>query len=130
MKLHERAWQAWPLLAFAASHRQTMTYEILGRLTGMHAAGLGPVLEHLQSYCLIHDLPPLTAIVVNKGTGLPSEGFVAASNVPRAFIQVFEHDWMSRACPSPDELAEARQVRPSNGVVTPRGQPGEPWPGT
>ena len=116
MKLHERAWQVWPLLAFAASHRQTMTYELLGKLTGMHAAGLGAVLEHIQSYCLVHYLPPLSAIVVNKGTGLPSEGFVAATNVPRAFVEIFERDWLAISCPSPDELAAARRVRPLNGV--------------
>jgi hypothetical protein len=124
MKLNERAWQAWSLLAFAASHRQTITYEMLGKLTGMHAAGLGSVLEHVQSYCLVHDLPPLSAIVVNKSTGLPSEGFVAATNVPRAFIEIFEHDWLNTPCPSPEQLAEATRERPSNGVPVARGHIG------
>ena len=116
MKLSERAWQVWPLLTFAATHRQLITYEILGKHTGMHAAGFGPILEHIQSYCLEHGLPPLTALVVSKGTGLPSEGFVAASNVPRAFIEVFDHDWTTVSCPGPDELADARERRPSNGI--------------
>ena len=119
MKLSERAWQAWPLLSFAASHRQLITYEILSQHTSMHAAGFGPVLEHIQSYCLENDLPPLTAIVVNKATGLPSEGFVAASNLPRAFADVFEHDWAGTGCPTPDQLAEARVRRPSNGIPAP-----------
>ena len=68
MKIPERAAQAWSLLAFAATHRQTLTYELLAKLTGMHAAGLGAVLEPIQSYCLLHSLPPLTALVVNKVT--------------------------------------------------------------
>ncbi|MBA3342840.1 MAG: hypothetical protein H0W30_04520 [Gemmatimonadaceae bacterium] len=117
MKLSERAWQAWPVLALAAGNRQIITYEILAKLTGMHAAGLGSVLEQIQSYCLLNDLPPLTALVVNKGTGLPSEGFVATKNVPRAFADVFEHDWLSTPCPSPDDLAEATRIHPSNGIV-------------
>ncbi len=118
MNLSERAWQTWPVLTLAASHRQTMTYEILSKLTGMHAAGLGSVLEQIQSFCLEYRLPPLTALVVNKTTGLPSEGFVAATNVPRAFLAVFEHDWLSVPCPTPDQLAEVSARRPSNGIAS------------
>jgi hypothetical protein len=118
MRRSERAWQAWPVLALAARNRQILTYEILGRLTGMHAAGLGPVLEHIPSYCLLNALPPLTAIVMNKGTGLPSPGFVATDDVPRAFLAVFEHDWLRVLCPTPEQLAEAARRLPSNGVAS------------
>ena len=116
MKLSERAWQAWSLLAFAAGNRQIITYEILGKLTGMAAAGLGSVLEQIQSYCLVNNLPPLSALVVNKSTGLPSQGFTATTNVPLAFVQIFEFDWLSITCPTPTQLEEATRARPSNGV--------------
>lgn len=116
MNLSERAWQTWPVLTLAARNRQIITYEILAKLTGMHTPGLGSVLEQVQSYCLVNDLPPLSALVVNKVTGLPSEGFSASNNVPRAFIDIFEHDWLSTPCPTPDKLAEATRVRPSNGI--------------
>lgn len=119
MKLHERAWQVWPVLTSAARNRQILTYELLGRLTGMHAAGLGAVLEHVQSYCLLKKLPPLSAIVVSKETGLPSPGFVATKDVPRAFNEVFGHDWLSAACPTPVELSESVRVLPSNGQLDP-----------
>lgn len=119
MRLSERAWQVWPLLAYAAGNRQIVTYEMLAQLTGMHAAGFGPILEQIQSYCLLNRLPPLTALVVSKATGLPSEGFVAATNVPRAFADVFEHDWYSTPCPAPEQLAEATRLRPSNGLAVP-----------
>lgn len=115
MRLEERAWQAWPVLTWAARNRQVITYEILARLTGMHAAGLGSVLEKIQSYCLLNRLPPLSALVVNKGTGLPSPGFVAVTDVPRALVEVFEYDWLSRVCPTPEELADAARRLPSNG---------------
>src|SRR5688500_4556906 len=129
MKLSERAWQAWPVLILAAKNRHILTYELLGRLTGMHAAGLGSVLEQIQSYCLRHRLPPLSALIVNKSTGLPSPGFVAASDVPRAIATVFEHDWLAIACPTPGQLAQATRLLPSNGIPEAAGhQPGAVTP--
>jgi len=116
MKIPERSAQVWSLLALAATHRQTLTYELVGKLTGMHAAGLGPILEPIQSYCMLNGLPPLSALVVGKSTGLPSPGFVAATDVPREFIRVFEHDWIGTRCPSPEELTAAAQRLPSNGI--------------
>lgn len=118
MKIPERAAQAWSILAFAAKNRQTLTYELLGQLTGMHAAGIGSVLEPIQSYCLINGLPPLSALVVNKGTGLPGTGFIGnAADVPRQFVRIFEHDWLALGCPSPEELSSAVQANLSNGVA-------------
>lgn len=116
MKIPERAAQAWSLLAFAAMNRQTLTYELVGRLTGMHAAGLGAVLEPIQSFCLLKELPPLSALVVNKATGLPGTGFIAAEDVPREFVRIFEWDWLGVSCPTPEQLAEAARLKPSNGI--------------
>ncbi len=117
MKIPERATQVWSLLAFAARNRQTLTYELVGKLTSMHPAGVGAVLEPVQSYCLLNGLPPLSALVVNKATGLPGTGFIAAQEVPREFMRVFEHDWLSVGCPSPEALADAVRQRPSNGIL-------------
>jgi putative restriction endonuclease len=114
----ERAWQAWPALGLAARNRQLVTYEMLSKLTGMHAAGFGDILEHIQSYCILKRLPPLSVIVVNKGTGLPGAGFVAATDIPHAFAQVFEHDWSTVACPTPEQLSEAVRLHPSNGAAS------------
>lgn len=123
MKISERAWQAWSLLAFAARNRQTLTYEIVGKLTGMHTAGIGAVLEPIQSYCMLNGLPALSALVVNKATGLPGVGFIAAEDVPREFIRIFEQDWLSVGCPSPEALAEAVRRQPSNGTSISAGEP-------
>lgn len=123
MQIPERAAQAWSLLAFAASNRQTLTYELVGKLTGMHSAGLGAVLEPIQSYCMLNDLPALTALVVNKSTGLPGPGFIAAADVPREFVRIFEHDWLASGCPSPEQLSDAADARPSNGAPTTRTKP-------
>ena len=117
MKIPQRSAQVWPLLSLAATNRQTLTYDIVGKLTGMHAAGLGAVLEPVQSFCLLNDLPPLSALVVNKGTGLPGTGFIAVDDVPREFIRIFEYDWLSVGCPTPEALADAAKRYPSNGVA-------------
>ena len=122
MNVSERAWQVWSLLAFAARNRQTLTYELVAQLTGMATPGLGAVLEPIQSYCLLKKLPALSALVVNKGTGLPGTGFIAAEDVPREFIRIFEHDWLAVGCPSPDALADAVRRQPSNGIAIPPGE--------
>lgn len=116
MNVYERAWQVWPLLAFAARNRQTLTYEIVAQLTGMATPGLGKVLEPIQSYCLLNRLPPLSALVVNKETGLPGVGFIAVEDVPRELIRIFEHNWVARPCPTPDSLEDAVRQLPSNGI--------------
>jgi len=116
VKRSERAAQIWPLLALAARNRQTLTYDLVSRLTGMHTAGIGQMMEPIQSYCLLKGLPPLTVLVVNKSTGLPGVGFVAAADVPREFLRVFEADWLAVGCPTPEEFEAAVSELPSNGV--------------
>ena len=117
MRSTERAAQLWSVLALAARNRQTLTYDLAGRLIGVPRAGLGQLLEPVQSYCLLHELPPLTALVVSSETGLPGTGFTAAADVPRTQQRVFAYDWVAHGCPSPDAFAGAVQARPSNGVA-------------
>lgn len=116
MKIPERASQTWAVLALAARNRQTLTYELVGRLTGMHTAGIGAVLEPIQSYCLLNKLPPLSALVVNKTSGLPGAGFIAATDAPREFVRVFEFDWLAVGCPTPEQFSAALRKLPSNGL--------------
>ena len=104
MKTNERAAQIWPLLTYAAIHRQTLTYEILGNLIGVPRMAVGPLLEPIQEYCLKHGLPALTGIVVSEVNGDPRSGFSAAENVPVAREAVYRHDWRTEQVPGPDEL--------------------------
>jgi hypothetical protein len=96
-------------LALAATHRQVLTYEIVAQLTGVARQGLGHILERIQSYCLLKNLPPLTALVVKKDTG------TAAADVPAAQAAVFGFDWIQHGCPDPDALEAAKQQLPSKG---------------
>ena len=77
-----RAALSWPVLAWAATDGQMLTYGILGKLIGVPARGLGHLLDSIQAYCVKHDLPPLTALVVDADSGMPGTGFNAASEVP------------------------------------------------
>jgi len=115
MTASERAAQIWPILVLCASRRETLTYDLLGRLVGVPAPGLGQLLEPIQSYCLLEGLAPLTAIVVNQTTGLPGDGFIGASDVPRAQADVYARDWLRDAPPDAEALLLA-----SDGMVARR----------
>ena len=116
MTREQRAAQIWSLLTFAASLRVTLTYKRVGELIGAPPVSIGGWLEPIQSYCLLHDLPPLTVLVVSEADGMPGTGFVGATDVPGAQAEVFRHDWVGTPVPKADDLALARSERPSNGV--------------
>ena len=115
MTASERAAQIWPILVLCAARRETLTYDLLGRLIGVPAQGLGQLLEPIQSYCLLEALAPLTALVVNQTTGLPGDGFIGASDVPRAQADVYSRDWLSDNPPDAEALRLA-----SEGMVARR----------
>lgn len=114
MRVAQRATQIWSVLAWAAHNRQVLTYDILSKLIGVPRMGLGHLLEPIQSYCLIKQLPPLTILVVRGDTGLPGVGFVAAQDIPRTQLEVLSYDWLEHGAPSPEQLEEAVKQKPSN----------------
>ena len=106
----------WPLLVYAAGNRQVLTYTLLGRLLGVPAADLGPLLEPIQSHCILKGLPALTSIVVSARNGMPGEGFIAADNVPRAQAETFLFDWLDCPVPSREDYQTAVRLLPSLGL--------------
>ena len=95
MNYHQRACQLWAVLAFAASKSQTVTYAKLSSVTGLvPVPALAAPLAYIQEFCLLENLPPLTAIVVHDN-GLPGKGFYAVplDDVYKAQQVVFNHDW-------------------------------------
>lgn len=123
MTIPQRAAQIWAVLALAARNRQILTYAMLEQLIGVPRVGLGQLLEPIQSYCLLHHLPPLTLLVVQEATGVPGAGFSAASaeEYSRRQLEVFGYDWMKRGAPSPEDFAGALKERPSRGTSTSAG---------
>ena len=116
MEVSERAAQIWSILALAARNRQVLSYDMVSKAIGVPRAGLGRLLEPVQSYCLINELPPLTVLVVKESSGIPGEGFIAAKDIPEAQASVFAYDWLKHKAPSPEVLQKAVLERPSNGV--------------
>jgi putative restriction endonuclease len=108
----ERAQQIWSVLALAATNRQVLTYDIVARLTGVHRPGLGDLLRPIQQYCVENQLPPLTVLVVSEQTGIPSEGFIAALDIPAAQLRVFQHGWLETTAPSADQFEAAYSRAP------------------
>ena len=119
MNRSERASQIWAVLAYAASNRQSLTYRQLGRLIGVPAAGLGNLLEPIQSYCMREELPPLTVLVVQQESGLPGSGFTAATaqEFAQAQSRVFAFDWLKHGNPQPEKLEAAVAALLSNGAA-------------
>lgn len=111
----QRAAQIWAVLAFAAKHDHLVTYGTLAKLIGVPAAGLGGLLEPIQSICIARNWPPLTALVVSESTGVQGSGYVALDG-PSAFVKVFAHDWLASRPPTPEDFEEAVKAQPSNGV--------------
>jgi len=119
MTAPERASQIWPVLLLAAHQRQILNYDLLADLIGVPRPGLGQLLEPIQSYCLLNDLPALTVLVVSNKTGLPGRGFVAAQDIPATLMKVFKRGLKDWPKPTPQEFAEAVLKRPSNGQIGP-----------
>jgi len=119
----QRGTQAWPILLLVACRRETITYDLLGKLIGVSPKRLGNVLEPIQSYCILQGLAPLTSLVVDETTGLPGEGFIAADDVPSAQADVYEQDWFMHAPPSAELLLHASDgmiARQARGEGLPR----------
>src|SRR5438552_787020 len=94
MSVEHRAAQLWPLLAYAATRHQILTYGEVGKLMGVAPRGLGRLLEPLQSYCLLRKIPPITAIMVRRNTGRPGSGFSATPNPTQDQHEVFAFRWL------------------------------------
>lgn len=117
MTRSERASQIWAILAWAARSRQSLTYRQVAQLIGVPTAGLGQLLEPIQSFCILQGLPPLTVLVVQQESGLPGPGFTgaSASDFAKAQSSVFAHDWLVQGNPQPERLEAAVVQLPTNG---------------
>jgi hypothetical protein len=111
-----RALQIWQILICKASNRQTITYGGLAKTLGFRGAGtLADMLGHVSFYCLQHDLPALTVLVVNQDTGLPGEGLMKIGiDLDAEREAVFQYDWFAVVPPSPEEFREAFKLGMAN----------------
>lgn len=104
-----RAVQCWQILVGKAKNRQTLTYKGLSELMYQKpAAGvLNEILGHVAFYCIDHELPPLTSIVVNT-RGVPGHGIPAElATIDAQREDVYTHDWYDIYPPDETELVAA-----------------------
>lgn len=108
---------AWPILTKLAAQRGLITYGALAHQLGIHHRQCRLFLDNIQSHCLENRLPPLTALIVGKYTGLPGHGFIAwdIEDAETAQNAVYDYEWSQIANPygyvlngeSLDSLAES-----------------------
>jgi len=104
---NQRAYQAWPLLTFAASHHQFITYKELAQHLGLIDIAVNHALGRIRSYCEAKKIPFLNLIVVGAN-GLPNdptlpyhEHFDLAKEQARVFTHLWTNDkTRSAAVPS------------------------------
>ena len=117
MNKHQRAAQLWSLLILAAQTQRVLSYRGIESMTGIARQGVGDFLGPIQDYCKRNDFPPLTALVINEGTGMPGVGFTGApeTDVFKAQARCFVFDWTGpgRQAPSPDDFAALAPGKPS-----------------
>lgn len=110
-----RAFQAWPLLTFAARHHQILTYAEVGQHVGLQSVAVGDALGPIYRYCKWKGLPFLNLIVVNRESGKPENKEFSQYDIPREQARVFRHTWFNEgnhaeAVPSIEEFQEAMKA--------------------
>lgn len=104
-----RALQAWIILVGVATRRQLITYgglaELMGYPKGKGAGVLAPILAHIWYYCEEYELPTLTILVVNKGTGRPGEGLSGIEDHDAERERVMNYAWYRLVPPTVEEMS-------------------------
>lgn len=116
---YERAAQIMPVLRVVAKHQSRITYGELATAIGGSSMGIGQWLSPVQDYCEVHNLPPITVLAINEGTGEPGPGYRVRGTVGRDREVVYAHDWLKwtpisggegRVAPTPEEFEEAEHL--------------------
>ncbi|WP_319406169.1 hypothetical protein [uncultured Desulfosarcina sp.] len=103
MTISERACQIWSILAWVAKNRQSLTFDLLSKLIGVPTAGLEHLLEPINAFCILNNLPLLTVLVVQTDSGLPDSKLTGtkASDIAKNQADVFNYNWLDYGNPQP-----------------------------
>ncbi len=93
MTIEEQAERIWPILILCARHQQILSYSTLERLTGVHRHLQANALGKIYAFCKKHHYPPLTAIVVNEGEGIPGHLYTPEIGHFEDQCRAFVFDW-------------------------------------
>ncbi|MFD2262810.1 HNH endonuclease [Lacibacterium aquatile] len=103
----------WPVLVQAASNGRRFFYSDLSPLIDTNPLNVGKALGPIQDFCLDHDLPPLTVLVIGKASKVPGSGFIAwdIEDLEQAMKLVFAENWSAIENPyghfGPDDSRES-----------------------
>ena len=132
------AGKIWPKLTQAAERHEFLHYGDLAPLIPTNPLNVGRALGPIQTYCLDRGLPPLTAIVVNKGKNTPGGGYIATTKEDweHAVAIVRRFDWLTEQNPfssfdlddsddvlihrllsNPDSAETIYRMMPSRGIA-------------
>ena len=96
------------MLVGAAHNWQLLSHKLLASFIGMGPGTLAHPLGTVMRYCERNQLPPLTVLVVNSGTGRPGEGLVTVDQSRRDIDRerVFAYPWYKRLPPAVEDLLD------------------------
>ena len=101
---HELIAAAFSALMDCAQRGGTITYLDLGRKMGIPAVSVGHYLDPIAVYCKMSDLPPITVLVVQTGSGELGAGYLGRmDNIDGQRRYVYCYDWSAL---SPMVIAE------------------------
>lgn len=105
MDNYDYASKVWEFLAGKAPLRRPLTYADVAAAVQHPPRFLGPPLNLVYNYCLTHNLPDLSCIVVNQETGRPGKLTMPLELLPVEQGRVYDHRWPSEV--APDEFRKA-----------------------
>lgn len=99
----------WEILIEHARNRTLITYGELAKAFNTSPQACRYFLELIQSYCKTRELPPLTALVVNK-KGIAGEGFTeGGKHIEITIEKVYSHPWEKERNPFSNRSEEKIQ---------------------
>lgn len=94
----------WHILIFASSKNRTLSYEEVGCEMKINQRQVGRPLGTIQRYCIDNGLPPLTRIVVRKGTDQPGDNYKIIETLAKDKKNVFRKNWEKEKKPSQNDF--------------------------
>jgi len=99
MNAIEQAEIIYPLLLSKVKSKETVTYGEINSALGYKGNASGhairPGMDLIVLYCKDSVFPQLTSLIVNKSSGVPTDGYAYGDgeNIPDEHSKCFNHQW-------------------------------------
>ena len=98
-----RAALTWKILIECAKKNELITYKKLGEKIKAHHRVVRYPLDLIQKYCIKHDLPPLSILVIDRN-GNRGQGFIKQGDLKVLERKVKSFNWITISNPFLDKL--------------------------